>query len=78
MATHQIRLKERQGIAEGTMAFHFEKPVDFAFKAGQFMSCTLIDSFNTDAEGNTRTFPIASPPDEADFLLAAAKAYAKK
>jgi ferredoxin-NADP reductase len=70
MVTHQVRLKERQRIAEGTMAFHFEKPGKFAFTAGQFMSCTLIDSLNTDAEGNTRAFSIASAPDEADLMIA--------
>ena len=31
--SHLIR---REEVAEGTMAFHFEKPSGFDFKAGQF------------------------------------------
>jgi ferredoxin-NADP reductase len=70
MATHQVRLKSRREIAEGTMAFHFEKPPGFAFKAGQALSWTLIDPPETDAEGNTRNFSIASAPGEADLMIA--------
>ena len=49
------------------MAFHFEKPSGFNFKAGQFADVTLIDPPETDAEGNTRTFSIASPPFENEL-----------
>jgi ferredoxin-NADP reductase len=70
MATHQVRLKSRREIAEGTMAFHFEKPPGFAFKAGQALSWTLVDPPETDAEGNTRNFSIASAPGEADLMIA--------
>jgi ferredoxin-NADP reductase len=51
------------------MAFHFEKPSGFAFKAGQSVDVTLIDPPHTDAEGNTRTFSIASPPFENELLF---------
>ena len=44
------------------MAFHFERPSGFSFRAGQFADVTLTDPLETDAEGNTRTFSIASPP----------------
>jgi ferredoxin-NADP reductase len=60
MATHQVRLKSRREIAEGTMAFHFEKPPGFAFKAGQALAWTLIDPPETDDEGVMRNFSIAS------------------
>jgi hypothetical protein len=33
---YKTRLKRRVEIAAGTMAFHFEKPEGFVFKAGQF------------------------------------------
>jgi hypothetical protein len=32
MAIFRVKLKSRQEIAFGTMAFHFEKPEGFAFK----------------------------------------------
>jgi ferredoxin-NADP reductase len=51
------------------MAFHFEKPSGFAFKAGQSADVTLIDPPDTDAEGNTRTFSIASPPFENELVF---------
>ena len=52
------------------MAFHFEKPVGFDFRAGQFISLTLIDPAETDAEGNTRVFSIASAPYEKGLMIA--------
>ena len=62
MASQTSTLVSREEVAEGTMAFHFEKPLGFKFKSGQFADVTLIDPPETDAEGNTRTFSIASPP----------------
>jgi ferredoxin-NADP reductase len=76
MAAHEIpmagygsKLLGRVEVAEGTMAFHFEKPSGFNFKAGQFADVTLTDPPETDAEGNTRTFSIASPPFENDLVF---------
>lgn len=63
-------LRSREEVAEGTMAFHFEKPVDWTFKAGQFIDITLLDPSETDAEGNTRGFSIASAPYEETILVA--------
>ena len=62
-------IRAREEVAEGTMAFHFEKPTGFKFKAGQFADVTLIDPPETDAEGNTRTFSIASPPFENELVF---------
>ena len=63
-------LTKREGIAEGTMAFHFSKPADFQFRAGQAMDVTLLNPPETDAEGNTRTFSIVSAPFDADLMVA--------
>jgi ferredoxin-NADP reductase len=52
------------------MAFHFEKPPGFAFKAGQALAWTLIDPPETDDEGGMRNFSIASAPGEADLMIA--------
>jgi ferredoxin-NADP reductase len=52
------------------MAFHFEKPPGFAFKAGQALAWTLIDPPEIDAEGGMRNFSIASAPGEPDLMIA--------
>jgi ferredoxin-NADP reductase len=62
MADRTAKLIRREEVAEETMAFHFEKPSGFSFRAGQFADVTLTDPPETDAKGNTRTFSIASPP----------------
>jgi ferredoxin-NADP reductase len=72
MAIYRIKLKDRKQIAEGTMAFRFEKPEGFAYKAGQFADFTLIDPAETDAEGNVRGFSLASAPYE-DYLMFATR-----
>lgn len=70
MPIYETRLKEREEIAEGTMAFHFEKPPGFDYKAGQFADYTLVNPTETDAEGNTRGFSLASAPYEDDLIAA--------
>ena len=69
MADQKYKLIRREEVAEGTMAFHFEKPSGFDFKAGQSADVTLIDPPDTDAEGNTRTFSISSPPFEDELVF---------
>ena len=69
MPTYKIKLKGREEVAEGTAAFFFEKPEGFQFKAGQFLRFTLIDPPETDAEGDSRTFSIASAPHEEDLMI---------
>jgi ferredoxin-NADP reductase len=59
---YKVKVKSKQEIAAGTMAFHFEKPEGSAYKAGQFADYTLINPAETDAEGNTRGFSLASAP----------------
>jgi ferredoxin-NADP reductase len=69
MADQKSKLIRRVEVAEGTMAFHFEKPYGFNFKAGQSADVTLTYPPETDAEGNTRTFSIASPPFEDELVF---------
>jgi ferredoxin-NADP reductase len=64
------KLKRRQEIAEGTMAFHFEKPAGWAFKPGQYIDMTLLDPPESDSEGNIRSFSIASAPQEDTLMVA--------
>jgi ferredoxin-NADP reductase len=51
------------------MAFHFEKPTQFDFKPGQSADLTLSNPPETDGEGNTRTFSIASSPFENQLMF---------
>ena len=64
------RLVSRQEVAEQTTAFRFEKPQNWEFKAGQALDMTLLDPPETDAEGNIRTFSIASAPHEDTLMVA--------
>src|SRR5438876_11912968 len=71
MATKEVpivgygsKLLSRVEVAAGTMAFHLEKPLQFDFKPGQSADITLSNPPETDSEGNTRTFSIASSPFE--------------
>lgn len=66
------KLKDRQKIADRTMAFRFEKPSSFQFIPGQFIDITLLNPSQTDTEGSTRGFSIASAPYE-DFIMVATR-----
>jgi hypothetical protein len=53
---YQPKLLNRVEVAEGTMAFQFEKPPGFDFKPGQSTDRTLLNPPETDSEANVRTF----------------------
>lgn len=67
---YQPKLLNRIDVAEGTMAFQFEKLPGFDFRAGQSSDLTLLDPPETDSEGNIRTFSIASAPFEDRLIFA--------
>lgn len=69
MPIYNVKLLKKEEIAEETMAFHFEKPEDFVFKAGQFGDFTLLNPSETDEEGNTRGFSLAHAPYETDLMI---------
>ncbi len=64
------KLRDRKEVAEGTIAFRFEKPSGWTFKAGQYLDMTLLNPSETDSEGNVRSFSIASAPDEETLMVA--------
>ncbi len=70
MPTYTLKLTRQQEVAEGTFAFYFEKPAEFVFQAGQSMDLTLVNPPETDDEGNTRAFSIASAPAESQIMIA--------
>ena len=66
------KLRDRLEVAERTMAFRFDRPAAFEFTPGQFLDITLLNPGETDTEGNTRGFSIASAPYE-DFIMVATR-----
>src|ERR1700719_1612075 len=71
MIDYQSALLGRTEVAEGTMAFQFEKPNNFTFKAGQYIDLTLSGSQSQlgPSDSMTHTFSIASSPSDKDLIL---------
>ena len=69
MNAYQSTLLGRTEVAEGTMAFQFEKPKDFVFKAGQYIDLTLSSSQPGSSNGLTHTFSVASSPFEKELVV---------
>lgn len=67
---HPTTLLSKRTIAEGTMAFTFEKPSGFTYVSGQNIDLVLPNPPETDAEGNKRTFSLVSSPDEETLTIA--------
>lgn len=70
MAVVESRLMRRERVAEATMAFYFSKPSGFRHEAGQSVVMTLVDPPETDGEGDSRAFTIASAPHEPELMIA--------
>ncbi len=73
MPRFMTRLIGHTEVAEGTLAFAFDRPAGFEFTAGQYLTITLPDPRYNDEKGNSRTFSIASPPQEAGRLVIATR-----
>jgi ferredoxin-NADP reductase len=71
MIDYQSTLLGRTEVAEGTMAFQFEKPKAFVFRAGQYIDVTLTGRQAQPGPSDrlTHTFSIASSPLEDNILL---------
>lgn len=69
MAKYKTKLIKRELAAEGTMAFHLERPQGFEFRSGQNMDVELINPPETDKDGNKRTFSITSSPSENELTF---------
>jgi ferredoxin-NADP reductase len=60
----------RKQVAEGTIAFHFERPRNFLFKAGQFVDLAPRGAKLDGSDGLTHTFSIASSPFADEIVIA--------
>ncbi|MEO5760432.1 MAG: FAD-dependent oxidoreductase [Mesorhizobium sp.] len=69
-ASFEVELKGKTQIADESWAFVFERPEGFRFKAGQHVRMTLLDPVETDREGHSRFFSLASTPQETDLVIA--------
>jgi ferredoxin-NADP reductase len=70
MTTHGSKLRGREQIAHGTMAFHLDKPAGFKFKAGQAIDVVLLEAPGTEAQSARHTFSIVSAPFENELIVA--------
>jgi len=70
MQTFQITLKKRKEVARGTVAFYFEKPTGFFFRAGQYIDMTIPDKLDPQDPNNIRSFSLASAPFEQELIIA--------
>ena len=71
MATFTTRLLSAQQIAQGTMAFHLEKPSGFDFRPGQAFEVILPgESQGGDGQDTHHAFSIVSAPHEAELVFA--------
>jgi ferredoxin-NADP reductase len=67
---HEVRLLRSEPVAEGTMAFYFDRPAGFEYQAGQNAQISLLDAKEFDGFGPTRTFTFASAPHERELMVA--------
>ena len=70
MTTHQATLEGREEIADGTMAFHFEKPAGFSFKPGQAIDVVLSTPPGAEPQSARHTFSIVSAPFQGELVVA--------
>ncbi len=70
MADKRLKILRSEEIAEGTSAFHLERPAGFDYVSGQTIDLTLIDPKVMDAEGPVRTFSLVSAPHEPELEFA--------
>jgi ferredoxin-NADP reductase len=70
MTTYETRLVRRETVAEGTMAFYFERPAGFGYEAGQHATVTVLEPKDFDGFGLSRIFTFASAPHEPQLMIA--------
>ncbi len=63
-----VKLLKKEKICENTYGFYFEKPKNFNFLPGQWVSLKILNERYKDEKGNVRPLSIASSPNE-DYLF---------
>ena len=70
MTTYEVKLHSRVEVAEGTMAFRFERPPGFDFKPGQAVDLMPGATLQTYAQAPRHAFSLASAPFEGELEIA--------
>ncbi|MGE5468834.1 MAG: ferredoxin--NADP reductase [Ignavibacteria bacterium] len=70
MSTCTTRLLSQEAVAEGTSAFHFEKPGGFVFKPGQAIDLILPGLAGSDPQAARHAFSLVSAPFEDRLTIA--------
>ena len=70
MEEKRLKILGSEEIAEGTRAFHLERPAGFQYVSGQTIDLTLINPKDMDDEGPVRTFSLVSAPHEHELMFA--------
>lgn len=70
MNRYDIALKKRHEVAQGTVAFCFEKPKNFSFQPGQYVDMTIPDKLEPQDSNNIHSFSLASAPFEQELIIA--------
>jgi ferredoxin-NADP reductase len=63
------KLIGRTDVAKGTMAFHFERPRNFVFRAGQSLDLSLFGLPEESPQRLTHTFSIANDPFDEEIMV---------
>ena len=69
MICYPSRLIARREVAEETVAFHFERPRNFLFKAGQSIDLAMLGARSDGSDGLAHTFSIASSPFAEEIVV---------
>jgi ferredoxin-NADP reductase len=69
MIRFQSKLLSQAEVADETMAFRFERPTGFQFKAGQYIDLHLLGPGPGKSNGLTHTFSIASSPFAEEIVI---------
>src|SRR5260370_26132738 len=66
---YSSKLLGRTDVAKDTMAFQFEKPRNFLFRAGQSVDVTLLAPAQDSPDILTHAFSIASDPSDEEIMI---------
>lgn len=64
-----VRLRQREEVARGTMAFHFDKPAGFSFRPGQAIDLVLQDPVLAGTDSARHAFSIVSAPHQDELAV---------
>lgn len=70
MTTRSSKLLGSETLAEGTMAFHLERPADFEFRPGQSIDLYLETGSGAAGQDVMHTFSMVSAPHEETLTVA--------